>query len=233
LLLPTVILLPLLGLTDKTLFLSARGEHYYTALHRAGLLSVSRRKHSSLQDPVGGGMAMGRHVQAQPAFSRGWWAVMQSNSPITRFGGLRRLLYCHYPDDRRPFRLVHGMAHAGTVLEYSFPLVLLASSGGLVTIVALCAMLAVHTFITTSVPMGLPIEWNLMMVYGGFFLFGHHAATGIREIHSPTLSFLVSACFLIPLIGNLSPSAFSFLCAMRYYAGIGLTTSALSGRLLS
>jgi len=145
---------------------------------------------------------------------------MQSNSPMTGFGGLRRRLYRDYPHDLRPSRLVHGMAHAGTVLEYSFPIVLLLSPGGWTTLIALGAMLAFHTFITTSFPMGVPIEWNFVMVYGAFFLFGAHADTSIRGIHSPLLiAFLVCTCFLVELTGNLFPSAVSFLCAMRYYAG--------------
>jgi len=216
LLLPTVILLPLLGLCDKTLFLAARGEHYYTALicflfpgeaiPAAKLVWVAVWMWAATS-------------KLNPHFP---WvlAVMQSNSPMTGFHGLRRLLYCDYPHDLRPSPLVHGMAHVGTALEYCFPIVLLLSHGGWPTTIALSAMLLFHTFITTSIPMGVPIEWNFMMVYGAFFLFGGHAAASILEIHSPLLiAFLVCACFLIQLIGNLVPSAVSFLCAMRYYAG--------------
>jgi hypothetical protein len=60
------------------------------------------------------------------------------------------------------------MAHAGTVVEYTFPVVLLLSDGGTPTTVALVVMVVFHTFITSSIPMGVPIEWNVIMVYGGF-----------------------------------------------------------------
>ncbi|HLY16539.1 MAG TPA: DUF3556 domain-containing protein [Bryobacteraceae bacterium] len=216
LLLPAVILLPLLGLTDKTLFLAARGEHYYAALicflfpgewipaTKVVWIAVWLWAATS---------KLNRHFP---------WvvAVMQSNSPVTAIGGVRRLLYRDYPRDLRPSALVHRMAHAGTAVEYTFPLILLLSHGGWPATAALAVMVAFHAFITTSVPMGVPIEWNFMMVYGGFFLFGEHAGAGILQIHSPLLiAFLVCACFLVQLIGNLAPSRISFLYAMRYYAG--------------
>jgi Transmembrane protein of unknown function (DUF3556) len=216
LLLPTVILLPLLGLTDKTLFLAARGEHYYTVL-------------VCFQFP-GEGIPAAKLVWV----AVWWWAatsklnphfpyvvaVMQSNSPMTAWGRLRRRLFRDYPGDLRPSTLVRAMAHLGTAVEYAFPAVLLFSHGGWPTTIALCVMLGFHAFITTSAPMGVPIEWNFMMVYGAFFLFGHYAAASAFALHSPLLiAFLIGACFLMQAIGSLVPSAVSFLCAMRYYAG--------------
>ena len=35
-------------------------------------------------------------------------------------------------------------------------------------------MLMLHGFITSNVPMGVPIEWNVMVVYGVFVLFWAH-----------------------------------------------------------
>lgn len=59
-----------------------------------------------------------------------------------------------------------------------------------------------------------------MMFYGAFFLFGHYAAVSVFAIHSPLLiAFLAGACFFMQVFGSLAPSAVSFLCAMRYYAG--------------
>jgi hypothetical protein len=216
LLLPTVILLPVLGLLDKTLFLAARGEHYWTALICFLFPAESIPAAKIVWCAV---WLWAATSKLNPHFP---WvvAVMQSNSPMTGFGGLRRYLYRDYPGDLRPSPLVHRMAHMGTVLEFCFPIVLLLSHGGLATAIALWAMLLFHAFITTSIPMGVPIEWNVMMVYGAFFLFGGHAAASIREIHTPLLiAFLICACFAMQLVGNLVPSAVSFLCAMRYYAG--------------
>jgi hypothetical protein len=68
--------------------------------------------------------------------------------------------------------------------------------------------------------MGVPIEWNVIMVYGGFVLFGAHAATSALSVGSPILIvFLVCALFLWQVWGNLAPSQVSFLPSMRYYAG--------------
>ncbi|MFA9412734.1 MAG: DUF3556 domain-containing protein, partial [Deltaproteobacteria bacterium] len=84
----------------------------------------------------------------------------------------------------------------------------------------LAVMLLFHTFITSSIPMGVPIEWNVIMVYGGFVLFGHYADVNAFSIGSPLLiAYLIFALVAVPLFGNLVPSRASFLCSMRYYAG--------------
>lgn len=216
LLLPILILLPLLGLLDKTLFLVARAEHYYSAtvcfFFAADWISGSK----ILWVAVWLWAATSKLNQHFPSVV----TVMQSNSPLTRYGSVRKLLFRSYPDDLRPSRLAHAMAHLGTVVEYTFPVVLVLGDGGTSTTVALVVMLAFHTFITSAIPMGVPIEWNLLMVYGGFFLFGHHASVATFHIGSPLLAgYLAVACFLVQLVGNLVPSRVSFLCAMRYYAG--------------
>jgi hypothetical protein len=33
-------------------------------------------------------------------------------------------------------------------------------------------MVAFHAYITSNFPMAAPLEWNVMMVYGGLFIFG-------------------------------------------------------------
>jgi hypothetical protein len=112
------------------------------------------------------------------------------------------------------------MAHAGTAVEYAFPVALVLSDGGATTTIALAVMVLFHTFITSSIPMGVPIEWNVIMVYGGFVLFGHYADVNAFSIGSPLLiAYLVFALIAVPLFGNLVPSRASFLCSMRYYAG--------------
>jgi hypothetical protein len=216
LIVPTLILLPILGLADKTLFLSSRAEHYGSAL-------VCCLFPGSF---LAGAKVVWVAVWLWAATSKlnGHFpsvvAVMQSNSPLTAVGSLRKRLYRSYPDDLRPSSLARAMAHGGTVLEYAFPITLLASGGGPVTPVALGVMLIFHIFITSSVPMGVPIEWNVIMVYGAFLLFGHHAEVSVLSIGSPLLwGYLAVACFLVQLVGNLFPAHVSFLCSMRYYAG--------------
>jgi hypothetical protein len=216
LILPTLILLPLLGITDKTIFLSARAEHYYTAL----VVFMFPDDWLAGSKWVWVGIWMWAATSKLNHHFPSVVAVMQSNSPLTNFGPIRKWLYRSYPDDLRPSNLARFMAHAGTVVEYAFPVVLILSDGGATTTVTLIVMLLFHTFITSSIPMGVPIEWNVIMVYGGFVLFGHYADVSAFSIGSPLLvAFLLFALVGVPLFGNLFPSRASFLCSMRYYAG--------------
>jgi len=87
-------------------------------------------------------------------------------------------------------------------------------------ILALVIMVGFHSFITLSVPMGVPIEWNIMMVYGGFVLFGAHWDVSPLAIESHLLvAALVVSLLVIPTFGNIFPAWISFLLGMRFYAG--------------
>ncbi len=223
LLLPIAILLPVLGILDKTLFLAARGEHYWTTI-TVFVLAAASAPDSPLAFVPG---AKGIHAALW------FWAgvsklnhhfpsvvgVMTSNSPVTRFPFMRRLMYRDYPRDLLPSRAAVIMGHAGTILEMAVPIVLLAGRGGTVTLVGLVLMLALHGFITSNVPMGVPLEWNVMMVYGGFFLFWKHADIPVAHLTLPIAFVVVLMGFVVPLLGNLYPERIPFLLAMRYYAG--------------
>jgi hypothetical protein len=81
-------------------------------------------------------------------------------------------------------------------------------------------MLLLHGHITSSVPMGVPIEWNVMVVYGGLALFWAHPGVSLGSLQPAGLAaFLAAALVAVPLLGNLFPGRLSFLLAMRYYAG--------------
>jgi hypothetical protein len=114
------------------------------------------------------------------------------------------------------------MAHAGTCIEYSIPVVLLlASASPLVTALMLGVMCCFHGFIAVNNPSGMPIEWNILMIYGGIFLFGFHPEASVLALGAtPWLAaFLVFSLVLVPAYGNFVPRRVSFLLAMRYYAG--------------
>lgn len=146
--------------------------------------------------------------------------VMTSNSPFTRMAWLRRRLYRNYPTDLRPSALAKGMAHAGTALELSVPLAFLLTPLGQPPWLAIGLMLMLHAFIVSNVPMGVPLEWNVMMVYGGFALFWAHPDVSLLELNAPALgAFLAVMLLVLPLLGNLFPRWVSFLLSMRYYAG--------------
>jgi hypothetical protein len=112
------------------------------------------------------------------------------------------------------------LAHGGTALEIGVPAAFLLTPLGAPPLVAIVLMLLLHGFITSNVPMGVPIEWNVMVVYGGFALFWAHPDVSLTSVGSPALmGFLGLMLVVLPLAGNLVPARFSFLLAMRYYAG--------------
>jgi hypothetical protein len=204
-----------LGITDKTLFLCARGEHYWTTIAVFALASSfvpgAKAVHAALWFWAGVSK-LNHHFPSVVG-------VMTSNSPFTPFPWLRRRMYRRYPDDLRPSQLATVMGHAGTLLELAVPIVLLSGNGGTVTLVGLALMLALHGFITSNVPMGVPLEWNVMMVYGGFFLFWQNASVSLLEMSLPVAILVLGMCLAVPLLGNLFPARVPFLLAMRYYAG--------------
>jgi hypothetical protein len=215
-LVPIAVLVPIIGLADRTVFLALRAEHYWTT---TVVLAFA-----------GNWIAGAQAVQLALWFWAGFSklnhhfpttvCVMTSNNPVAPFAWLRRRMYRRYPDDLRPSRLAVGMGHAGTALEMAVPLVFLFSPGGPWTLLGILLMLLLHGFITSNVPMGVPIEWNVMVVYGGFALFWAHPEVGVLDIGPPVLAvFLAVMLVAVPLAGNLFPGRFSFLLAMRYYAG--------------
>jgi hypothetical protein len=214
-LLPIAILLPLLGILDKTLFLAARGEHYWTTVMVMVLAA----------DFVPGAKAVQAALWFWAGFSKlnhhfpSVVGVMTSNSPVTRFAWIRRLMYRDFPRDLTPSKTATIMGHAGTALELAVPIVLLLGRGGTLTLVGLVLMLVLHGFITSNVPMGVPLEWNVMVVYGGFFLFWKNAGVGLGAMTLPVAALVTLMCVAIPLLGNLFPARVPFLLAMRYYAG--------------
>lgn len=212
---PIVVLLPVLGVLDQTIFLAARAEHYFVTLlcfvFAANWIAGAKAVQLALWFWAGVSK-LNHHFPSVVG-------VMMSNSPVMRAAFVRRRMYRSYPDDLRPSRLATWMAHAGTAMEFSVPVVLGLSSGGVGTLVGLALMVMLHGFITSNVPMGVPIEWNVMVVYGAFFLFFKHADVSVFSVGGPMLVVLVLALIVTPLVGNVVPRAVSFLLSMRYYAG--------------
>lgn len=203
-----------MSLADSTLFLAARSEHYATLALCFALSS----------QPVASGKAV--------TLALWWWAgvskwnrhfpyvvaAMTCNNPLAP-RALRRRMVRSYPTDLTPSRLASALAHLGTALELGVPAAFLAArTMGEVT-VALGLMLALHAFITANVPLGVPLEWNLMMVYSGFALFRGHPTVSLTALEPGVAALLVALVVVVPLVGNLRPAAVSFLPSMRYYAG--------------
>ena len=219
LLLPPLVLVALLGVMDKTIFLAARGEHYWVAL-------VCLWVASSDELWISGCKVVWCSIWFWAATSKvnhhfpSVIMVMMNNGPFFP-KWLKRRLFTSYPDDLRPSRVATAMARVGTFTEYMLPLVLLSSESMLVTGLALLVMCGFHSFIAANNPSGMPIEWNFLMVYGGIFLFGFHPEASVLALGSLPLlvAYLFFSLFVIPCYGNFVPSRVSFLMSMRYYAG--------------
>jgi hypothetical protein len=211
---PVAALVAVLGVADRTLFLAARGEHYWTTLMVMVMTPawIPGAKAVELALWFWAGVSKLNHHFPSVV------CVMTSNSPFTRFAWLRRLMYRRFPDDLSPSRLA-VVAHGGIALELAVPICLGLGDGGALTVVGLALMVLLHVYITSNVPMGVPIEWNVMMVYGAFFLFWEHAGVPVLSVEPVAGAFLAVMLVAVPLAGNLWPSRVSFLPAMRYYAG--------------
>lgn len=215
-LVPIALLVPLVGLADRTIFLALRAEHYLATIlcFVASGSFVAGAKAVQLALWFWAGVSkLNHHFPAVVC-------VMTSNSPFTRAAWIRKRMYRDYPRDLRPSSLATWMAHAGTALELAVPLVLAFATDGTWLFVGLALMLTLHLFITSNVPMGVPLEWNVMVVYGAFVLFYAHPDVPAWAITDPWLAVvLLVGLVAVPLLGNLFPSRVSFLLAMRYYAG--------------
>jgi hypothetical protein len=213
---PLLVLLPLVGLRDKAIFLAARPEHY---LLTAALFLF----------PVEQWLAA-----AQLVMLLLWWgaatsklnrhfpfvvSVMISNAPLHMSTWLKRRLYRSFPDDLRPSTLSRLLAHGGTVIEFTVPVVLVLSPNPTATALAVAVMVVFHLHILSTFPMGVPMEWNVFMIFSTVFLFGAHGGIGPAQIASPWLWLILAGAASIVVIGNLFPHRVSFLPAMRYYAG--------------
>jgi hypothetical protein len=210
-------LLALLGLRDKVSFLAARPEVY-------GFLLVV------FLFPIENLI-----VASQLVLVCIWWgaaasklnrhfafviSVMISNTPWNRSRKAKAALYEDWPEDVRPGRNARLAAHAGTATEFGLPLVLLLSSGGTVGTIAVVGMILFHTHITSTFPLGVPLEWNLFMIFGILFLFGHYGEVPLSTLDDPLLIAVIAVVgVLIPIVGNFRPDKVSFLPSMRYYAG--------------
>ncbi|HET8814529.1 MAG TPA: DUF3556 domain-containing protein [Solirubrobacterales bacterium] len=217
-----------LGLRDKVPFLAARAEIYGT-LSLIFLFPLTNLV-----------------IAAQLVFFCIWWGaassklnrhfpfvvtVMISNTPWNRWRAVKRRLYRRHPDDLLPSRLGVLTAHLGTVIEFTLPLILLLTSGGPLGTIALAGMVIFHVHILSTFPLAVPLEWNVFMIFGLFFLFGHYADVPWSTVDDPLLvAILAITCVGLPLLGNFRPDLVSFLPSMRYYAGNWATSQWLFRR---
>ena len=218
-LLPVAVILPLLGLRDQTIFLAARAEHYLVVT-LVILLSATQTQW------IAGAMAVWAALWFFAGFSKlnhhfaAVVGVMVSNSPWMTSTRLRKKMYRSFPDDLRPSPLACALGHIGTALELGVPLILLLTTGpGPLLLAGMILVLVLHGYITSNIPMGVPLEWNVMMVYGAIALFWSHPAVTVLDMAWPAALLVLATSVGLPLLGNRRPDLVSFLPSMRYYAG--------------
>lgn len=214
---PLMVLLVAIGLRDKTIFLAARTEVYGSFL----LMSLL-----PVPDLLTGSKLVMLVIWWGAAFSKlnhhfpSVVAVMMSNNPILRSKRLKRRLYRDFPHDLRPSAIATFLAHGtGTTFEIVMPAVIYLGHGDTVTIIAAVLFTLFHLNILTSLPIGVPLEWNVFMIFGVWTLFVRHGSAGLGDLTTPWPLIFLVALVAIMLYGNVFPERVSFLMAMRYYAG--------------
>lgn len=209
-------LLALAGLRDKVLFLAARGE-VYGSLAVCFLFSgadiIIAAKLVCLVIWIGAATSkLNKHFPFVIS-------TMMSNNPVMRPKWIKRRFFEHFPDDLRPGRASRVLAHFSTAIEMLIPLVLFFSHGGWATAIAAFVMLVFHFGILSAIPMGVPLEWNVFMMFSVLALFVGNAEVGLGDLHSPWPLVLFAVVAGTVAVGNLFPRKVSFLPGMRYYAG--------------
>lgn len=219
---PTIVALAVLGLRDKTIFLAARGEHYWLTLF---VFLFTFTDQIAAFKIIMLGLWWGAATSKLNHHFPYVVAVMTSNNALLRsraFNWLKRMLYRDPVNDLRPSWLPKLMAHVGgTTAEFIVPAVLVFVADGQPWRWALIAFMVIfHLNIISNLPMGVPLEWNVFFIFSLFYLFGHYSNISIYDLNSPLLlAILILALAVVPIVGNMFPQQVSFLFAMRYYAG--------------
>jgi hypothetical protein len=214
-------LLVIAGLRDKVIFLQARGEQYLPALiffaAYNGVDMIVALKLLIVVVWIGAGFSkFGRHfANVVPP--------MVSNTPWVPHKAIKRAHYKNFPHDLTPSHKAKLLAHiGGTVVEIVTPLVLLFSTNHVLTALAVTLMICFHIFITSTFPLAVPLEWNVLFGFAAGYLFLGHAAWhgyGVGDMSDGALAITLVGLLFFPVLGNLRPDLVSFLPSMRQYAG--------------
>jgi Transmembrane protein of unknown function (DUF3556) len=215
--------LAVLGLRDKVIYLAARGEVYasFTVAFLFAGYGVDMILGAKLVCLV---IWLGAATSKLNKHFPFVISTMMSNNPVFRPRFIKRAFFEHFPDDLRPGRPSRWLAHFSTAIEGLVPLVLFFSHGGWPTAIAAFVMLCFHFGILSSIPMGVPLEWNVFMMFSVLALFVGHASVGLGDLTTPLPILLFAVVAGTVAVGNLLPGKVSFLPGMRYYAGNWDTT---------
>jgi hypothetical protein len=150
-------------------------------------------------------------------------AIMVQNTPWVTSQRFREATVKDYPNDLRPSKTTHLLAHiGGTTTEIAMPLILLFSPWRWATWIAIVSIWALHTFIISTFPLAVPLEWNVFFMFCAAFLFSNfHAGEGygVGDMNPLLLVAVVIAALSPIILGALRPQYVSFLVGMKQYAG--------------
>jgi hypothetical protein len=216
-----IVLLVVCGLRDKTIFLAARAEQWLPALVFFAFFPfvdmIVAGKLLIVMVWFGAGVSkLNRHFELVIP-------PMVSNTPWNPVKSIKRRHYADFPEDLRPSREAKLLTHtAGVFGELIPPFVLLFSHNQTVTLCAAVFMMGYHVFITSTFPLAVPLEWNLMFIYLTAFLFLGFPAQdgyGLGDMSPALLVVTVVALLVPPVLGELRPDLVSFLPSLRQYSG--------------
>ena len=182
-------LLAVAGLRDKVIFLAARGEVY--ASFTVAFLFVGYGVDMIIAAKlVCVAIWMGAATSKLNKHFPFVISTMMSNNPLIRTKWLKRRFFEKFPDDLRPGPVSRFIAHFSTAIEMLVPLALLFSHGGWPTYIAAFVMLCFHFGILSAIPMGVPLEWNVFMMFCVVTLFVGHAEVGLGDMTTPLPALL-------------------------------------------
>jgi len=211
-----------MALRDKIIFLSARSEQYVPTLLCFALFSnftdmIIAAKIFIVVVWMGAGFSKLQHGFSSTV------SIMVQNTPWVVWDKFRKKTVKDYPNDIRPSRTTHLLAHiGGTTCELVMPMVLLFSPWRWSTWIAIISIWMLHTFIISTFPLAVPLEWNVFFGFCAAFLFSNfHAGEGYAVWDmEPVLLVVVIVAALSPIVlGALRPQYVSFLVGMKQYAG--------------
>ncbi len=215
-------LIIMMAFRDKIVFLSARSEQYVATMLCFGLFSnfvdmVVAAKIFIVVVWMGAGFSKLQHGFPSTV------AIMTQNAPWMVSPRFRKATVKDFPNDLRPSTMMHVIGHVGgTTCEIVMPLTLLFSPWPWLTWIAIISMWMFHTFIISTIPVAVPLEWNVHFMFCAAFLFANFRASegfGVGDM-DPVLLMIVVVVALFPIIlGALKPQYVSFLVGMKQYAG--------------
>jgi hypothetical protein len=150
-------------------------------------------------------------------------AIMVQNTPWVVSDRFRKATVKDYPNDIRPSKVTHALAHiGGTTCELVMPLILLFSPWTWLTWVAIISIWMLHTFILSTIPIAVPLEWNVFFMFVVAFLFANFPVSegyGVADMNPVLLAIVVCVALAPIVLGALRPQYVSFLVGMKQYAG--------------